>query len=265
MLSGDGSVLRDGMTETMRDTGGSAGESTLRDRIGAGLRSSRLFMLAEIGIVLAVIAVNMSLGILFGILWFGPLSVVAAVLALCVSLWFRRLDLRAIGLERPRGWIRTILLGVGSWIVVAVLIGGLVQPFVTRLVGEPPQLGLLTAIRGNLSFYLLMLMLSWSTAAFGEEMLFRGYLLPRLADLLGRGRLAWLAALLLQAAVFGAMHAYQGLSGVLVIGSVGLLLGALFLLARRNLWLVILAHGLVDTASLTALYLGLGDLLRDLQ
>jgi membrane protease YdiL (CAAX protease family) len=55
-------------------------------------------------------------------------------------------------------------------------------------------------------------------------------------------------AVLLQAVLFGAVHAYnRGLFGFLVLGAVGAVLGTFYLVFQRNLWPVILAHGLGNT------------------
>ena len=80
--------------------------------------------------------------------------------------------------------------------------------------------------------------------------------MSRLARCLGGGRLAWLASLLLSSAVFSMLHLYQGPAGVAITGFVGLLFGIVYLVSGRNLWIGILVHGLVDTASLTAVYFG---------
>lgn len=58
------------------------------------------------------------------------------------------------------------------------------------------------------------------------------------------------------ATLFGAAHWDQDLPGVLATGTAGLLFGAAFFLSRRNLPALILAHGLVDTWGLYALYRG---------
>lgn len=49
---------------------------------------------------------------------------------------------------------------------------------------------------------------------------------------------------------------YQSLRGLVVTGLIGIALGTLYLLYKRNLWPLVLAHGLVDTLSFTALYTG---------
>jgi hypothetical protein len=57
---------------------------------------------------------------------------------------------------------------------------------------------------------------------------------------------------------FGYGHYYyQGLSGAVVTGAIGLVLGIMFVLFRRNLWPVILWHGIIDTLAFSAYFLNL--------
>jgi membrane protease YdiL (CAAX protease family) len=55
--------------------------------------------------------------------------------------------------------------------------------------------------------------------------------------------------------VFGLAHAYQGATGILVTGVLGLVFGLLYL-RSKSLWPLVIAHGLIDTLSLVALYAG---------
>lgn len=126
---------------------------------------------------------------------------------------------------------------------------------VASVLGLAPNTGDLDFVRGRLSGYLLMLTVAWTSAAFGEELLFRGFALDRLHVALGGGRGAAALAVALQALLFGLGHAYQGLGGVVLTGVIGLGLGAIVRAARGNLWIAILAHGLIDTLGLTALFL----------
>ena len=111
-------------------------------------------------------------------------------------------------------------------------------------------------VAGSLPHYLLWLGIVWTAAAFGEEMFFRGYLITRLGAAFGGGRGAAVAAVILSAAIFGYGHFYyQGLRGAVVTGGIGLAFGTMFLLFRRNLWPLILLHGVIDTLTFTALYM----------
>jgi membrane protease YdiL (CAAX protease family) len=78
------------------------------------------------------------------------------------------------------------------------------------------------------------------TAGVCEELLYRGFLLAHAAAYLG----AWPGALAAGAA-FGLAHAYQGATGVLKTGAVGLLAGALAVLSGSILWPMIL-HVAID-------------------
>ena len=109
------------------------------------------------------------------------------------------------------------------------------------------------ATASPLSFALWIVLVAWLTAGLGEELLFRGFLLDRLMRLRGmRGR-KWPAAII-QAAIFGLPHLYQGWGGVLVTASVGLFLAWLRFANRGNLWACILAHAAVATLMLTLAY-----------
>ncbi|WP_386068034.1 CPBP family intramembrane glutamic endopeptidase [Tahibacter sp. UC22_41] len=126
----------------------------------------------------------------------------------------------------------------------------------TRVLGwAPMQSGKIGAIAGNLPMLLGLLAIAWSTAAFGEELLFRGFLLGRLRALLGGGPGFGIVAAFVQALLFGLAHAYQGPTGILVTGLIGLVFGLLYL-RLRVLWPLVIAHGLIDTVGLLALYAG---------
>ncbi len=64
-----------------------------------------------------------------------------------------------------------------------------------------------------LDIVVFFLALSWSLAAFGEEICFRGFIMKRLLQLFGNGRSAWIASLLLSSVLFGWGHTEQAVSG----------------------------------------------------
>jgi hypothetical protein len=122
----------------------------------------------------------------------------------------------------------------------------------------PVDLSAFAIVRDNTAIYLVMLAVAWLPAAFGEEMLFRGYLLTRLMTAFGERGSGRVAAIAIQSAPFAAFHAYQGWVGVIEVYLFGLVTGAAFVLVRRNLWPLVVAHGAVDTLFLTDVYLGTG-------
>lgn len=93
----------------------------------------------------------------------------------------------------------------------------------------------------------------WIVGAFGEEVMHRGFILPRLAVLFGDGRIGWIIAILIGAAFFGMGHAYQGPAGIIGSGGGAIIYALAFLVSRRSVWPGVLAHGTVNTLSLMAL------------
>jgi uncharacterized protein len=81
------------------------------------------------------------------------------------------------------------------------------------------------------------------TAGICEEILFRGYLIAYLTTVLP-GSSPWLAVVI-GGASFGFAHFYQGPSGIVKTGIVGLLMGAFYVLGGSLLPLMIL-HAVVD-------------------
>ena len=181
---------------------------------------------------------------------------------LCIlSVRLREGSCGAIGLKRPSSWWLTILIAaVTAAMVIAV------GQFVTDPLAK--QLGLhetgkaataLGALKGDARSALKGLGLVWTFAAFGEELGYRRYLLGRAADVGDRSTAAYWSALILVSALFGFGHFYQGSAGIFTTAVDGFIIGAAYLLSRRNLWVAVLAHGLVDTAGIVLLFFGLAD------
>src|SRR6266513_4367108 len=59
---------------------------------------------------------------------------------------------------------------------------------------------------------------------------------------------------IMQGALFGAAHAYQNPLGIAITCTFGILLGLLVLASGRNLWAVIIGHGLFDASRFVLFY-----------
>jgi membrane protease YdiL (CAAX protease family) len=97
---------------------------------------------------------------------------------------------------------------------------------------------------------------SWPLAALLEELSFRGWADGKVR---GTGRFGtnwWIAGLLATSALFGAVHVYQRLSGMIATGLTGLVFGGTYLAKGKNLWAPIVAHGALDTTGFTMMYFG---------
>ena len=187
-----------------------------------------------------------------------PFSKTPFLLALgWLSLRLRNSNCRGIGLSRYRSWKVTLGMGIAAGCLMEALEIFLTQPVLVRVLHQQPDLEVFRALRGDFKLTLLFLALGWTVAAFGEEMVYRGYLMNRVADLLNRTRRAWIISLIAVGVGFGLAHAYQGVTGVIDEGLMGLLLGLIYLLGTgRNLAVPIVAHGVADSIDFVLMFSG---------
>jgi CAAX protease family protein len=160
-------------------------------------------------------------------------------------------------LARPaNGWWRCLgqaaALSVALWAASAFL----VHPLSALLFDQPKDLSLFDPIRGSPGNLALFLTFMWATAAFGEEFVWRGFLLRTAGTWLeGRIRLPWFWAVAACALIWALTHAYQGPRGVVERLVGGSLLGAIYASNdRSSIWLVVFVHGLGNTLAFVAIY-----------
>ena len=174
-----------------------------------------------------------------------------------ISLRWRNGGWQYAGLIRPHSWWRMVALAIVA--VVVLLLGSelVVEPLAQRIWPEPEHVS--NVIESGASGWrqaLVSLLIVWTFAVFGEELSYRGYLLTRAAEVLGRSNLAYWAAMIVVSLFFGFGHYYKGPSGVLDSTYSGLVLGATYLLAGRNLWAPVLTHGIADTVAVLFVLMG---------
>lgn len=176
--------------------------------------------------------------------------------------WWRGEAFADFGLVVPRRWLR--LIGQGFLIFLAIMVfdAGIrpfLDPLIAHITGASPTLAEqhFAPMRGHPGLLVLMVASGWLFGGLGEEMLNRGFIMTRIAQVLGQGRAAWIAAFVSQAIWFGFGHGYQGPVGWIAISVVGMIYAAGTLIWGRNLWPAIVAHGLQDTLGFVALYTGL--------
>lgn len=183
-----------------------------------------------------------------------PLTVVLLAVGVLVWTFFEAKSLKPIGLGRQR-LKPTLIWGIGLAIALT-LVGEIVQPIIERLMGMRSDYSGYGALAGNARLALQLLAYAWISAAIGEEILFRGFLLHQLTAIFGTGNKTRLAAIVAGGVVFGLAHAMQGPFGIVMTGIVGAIFGWAWFRSGRNLWAMMLAHALVDTYGIGMLYLG---------
>jgi len=174
---------------------------------------------------------------------------------------YRGEALATFGLAPPQSWWRAIGIGVAIFVAIVafdVIVLPFINPLVARLTNTSSTLAEqhFASLKGNLPMLLYLAPVSWLFGGFGEEFVARGYVMTRIAQVLGESRTAWIAALLLQAIPFALGHAYQG-----PVGMMGVYFAAVFyglaVFWGRGLWPAIIAHALLDTFGFFAMYSGI--------
>jgi membrane protease YdiL (CAAX protease family) len=184
----------------------------------------------------------------------------SAIIGLGIIFWYKRrsLNLNTLGLFRPRRWWISALTGILGAVVIYGIIIVIVSSLVSLGLMEMPEDQEISIVSGEsktLSL-ILVLIIVWINAAFFEELIFRGFLLQKVADSIGTGAVAGVAGAALSSLIFGAMHYFsQGMYGVIITGLTGFLIGIMFLLTRKNLAAVVITHGLINTVGIVGAYL----------
>jgi membrane protease YdiL (CAAX protease family) len=142
------------------------------------------------------------------------------------------------GIVRP-SWLADLLGGIAIYYAAKVarsFMRSLVESFFVK--GSTVYFAADEVRSGGISMYLLLLLV-FMLNGFSEELVMRGYLIPRLEQLL---KSSW-AAILISAVLFASYHLYQGVPATIIIAMDGLVYGVSFYFFRR-LWPLCIAHTL---------------------
>jgi hypothetical protein len=231
------------------DTHGTEASVRLQEEKGTGWRESKWLAIFELAVVILIFWADARHLIPFSktpfLLLFG-----------WISLRLRRVSWRSIGFKWYGTWRKTLALGIAAGVLLEAFELFVSQPLLIHFLHKPPDLSDFRDLTGNIKLTLIFLALTWTLAAFGEELVYRGYLMNRVAELMHRTRVAWLVSLFAVHVGFGLAHAYQGLTGVIDESLMGFLLGIMYLRTGKNLAVPIVAHGIQDTIDFILIFLG---------
>jgi membrane protease YdiL (CAAX protease family) len=161
--------------------------------------------------------------------------------------------LRSLGLRRPDSWKLAIAAGIALY-AINWLLGTYVLPLFVTWFPPSSSPGFLAYIRGNATGFATWLAIGWLVGGFCEEVLFRGFLLRRVATLLGESGAAVAIAILAQALFFGSLHLYASPLAFVSATLFGIAQGVCYIAAGRNLLPLIVVHGVWNTVGIWAVY-----------
>jgi membrane protease YdiL (CAAX protease family) len=191
------------------------------------------------------------------------IGVIAALVIIAITIWLRGDGLIGLGFFPPEDWGTTVLWSLLLGIAIQVASTLILEPFADKVTKSTTDHSAFEGLRGNLRNFLFVLVLVWILVAFMEEIIFRGYMMGEIAALIGTAQSALAVNVLVSSILFGLAHWYQGKSGALSTGIVGVLLGILFIASGYNLWLPILTHGFIDTVGLFLIYIDVDKSLKE--
>jgi membrane protease YdiL (CAAX protease family) len=229
------------MTPTSADArSASAVAAEMPTRLGSPLWT----WVATVEVVLAAGTVVLDLGL--------PTLVLLGMAV--VSLVIRRIGLASLGFHRVhRGWrlAGTMLLVAAVWTVVsqAVFI-----PLANHLSGQRQDVSDFAGIQGNVGMLAAFVLLSWTLAAVGEELAYRGYILTRITDVIGSTRVGVVLAVGISSLLFGLAHSEQGIVGV-TLTTIDAVIFSVLRYRYQTLWAPVLAHGFKNTIGVVAFFL----------
>ena len=112
-------------------------------------------------------------------------------------------------------------------------------------------------IAGNTELYVFWLAIVWFAGP-AEELYFRGFMIGKLREVLGTSGWATVLSIVTPALIFGLGHVYYlGLRGLVMTGGIAVSLGVLYILYKRNIWPLMIAHAAANSLTFTAVYLQL--------
>jgi membrane protease YdiL (CAAX protease family) len=209
--------------------------SALGYGIEFGARSAGIFSLGDLGSGL--------LGVMGGLI---------GVLFVTKRRGFSYADL---GFKRPQPLWAVPLWVIGIFVVYAFAQAA-VPGVLSVVIDLPaPDFSRYDSVYQNLPLALFLLVALPLTASIPEEMIYRGFLMDRLARIFGKGTSGTVLTVAVQALIFGTIHFQWGIGGILITVIMGLIWGTAFILSGRNLWIVILAHSFGHTVWIILLYL----------
>lgn len=178
------------------------------------------------------------------------MGILGTIIIVALVLWYRGDNPYSIGFSLPSRWGETILMGFIYALGIHFLSDLLIEPLIEKLTHSSPDHTVFNNIKGSWKAYVQLLVMVWIFVAFIEEGIYRGFLMTEILKIFGTVTIAMIFNVTFTSIVFGFSHGYQNRSGMWSTGIIGALFGCLFIFNHFNLWVVIFAHGFLDTIAL---------------
>ena len=230
----------------------------LHQRIAYKIGELLLFFLLVMAFVLLVLPLaGENLLYKQGIVWTANILMLLYIWA---GIRLRGKDCSSFGLgfKRPtfKQGLRMFLLSllVFALAMVGFMIGSIIMVNITGM-PEQADMSSYAFLKDNLGLLILTLVGVYIASSFGEEVIYRGFLINRITEIGGSTRWAVRFAVLISAVIFGLVHYEWGPMGIVQTFFMGLVLGICYIKLKKRLWILVLAHAYMDTILMVQLYL----------
>ena len=133
------------------------------------------------------------------------------------------------------------------------IIGSIIMANITG-VPEGSNMGAYDYLKDNLGMLLLTLFGVYIVASFGEEVIYRAFLINRISELGLNSKVGKTIVVIISAIVFGLAHYSWGPMGIVQTSFMGLALSLCYFFLKKRIWVLILAHAYMDTILMLQLY-----------
>jgi len=186
-----------------------------------------------------------------------PAGIPIAVIAILILFRWRKISIKYLGFFNPKNWLITILIGLVMGVLIQVFGIYVLSPIKEwmGIVQEIPAA--YAAIEGNNSKLIIYLVVAWTTAGLGEEVIYRSFFLGQFVSVFGNIKYKWMFSLIISSIIFGFLHFNNGIDAIIGTTINGFIIGLVYLKTGRNIWAAYVTHAVANTVGFLIIYSGL--------
>ena len=192
------------------------------------------------------------------IIWFANIIMLSIVF---LGLKLRNQNLSHFGFSFKKfNWkfgLKTVFQSIIVFILTLAgfIIGSIIMIKITG-VPENSDMSNYAYLKDNIWMLFLTLGGIYIVSSFGEEVIYRAFLINRISELRLGNKVLKIFAIFFSAIVFGFAHYSWGIMGIVQTTFMGLALGFSYIYLKKRIWVLILAHAYMDTILMLQLYFG---------
>jgi membrane protease YdiL (CAAX protease family) len=152
--------------------------------------------------------------------------------------------------------LNTFLLSILVFVIAMVgfVFGSIIMANITGI-PEGADFSSYDYLKDNVGMLILTLCGVYIVSSFGEEVIYRAFLINRISEFGLTNKTGKILAVTLSAVIFGFAHYSWGPMGIVQTGFMGIALGFCYIAFKKRLWILIIAHAYMDTILVVQMYL----------